>query len=85
MKATGIVRHTDNLGRVVIPKELRRTLGIKEGDPVEIFVNGETVVLKKYSEGCCLCGHDDRPLTNLYPDKPICDACVKRIGKLGKG
>lgn len=48
MKATGIVRRIDDLGRVVIPKEIRRTLGIDEGDPLEIFVNGEQVILKKY-------------------------------------
>lgn len=48
MKATGIVRRIDDLGRVVIPKEIRRTLGIEEGDPLEIFVNGEQVILKKY-------------------------------------
>ena len=50
MKATGIVRRIDDLGRVVIPKEIRRTLRIKEGDPLEIFVDREgEVILKKYS------------------------------------
>jgi AbrB family looped-hinge helix DNA binding protein len=48
MKATGIVRHIDNLGRVVIPKELRNTRSIKNGDPVEIFVDGDCIVLRKY-------------------------------------
>lgn len=48
MKATGIVRRTDELGRVVIPKELRRTFDIKEKDPIEIFVRGETVIMRKY-------------------------------------
>lgn len=48
MKAIGIVRRIDDLGRVVVPKEIRRTLGIEEGDPLEIFVNGEQVILKKY-------------------------------------
>ena len=48
MKATGIVRRIDDLGRVVIPKEIRRTIHIKEGDPLEIFVDGRTVMLKKY-------------------------------------
>ena len=48
MKATGIVRRIDDLGRVVIPKEIRRTLGIEEGDPLEIFVNGGQVVIQKY-------------------------------------
>ena len=49
MKATGIVRRIDDLGRVVIPKEIRKNLRIKEGDNLEIFVEGEEVILKKYS------------------------------------
>ena len=49
MKATGIVRRIDDLGRVVIPKEIRRTMRIREGDPLEIFTNGDGVVFKKYS------------------------------------
>lgn len=48
MKSTGIVRRVDELGRVVVPKELRRTLGINEGDPVEFFASGEQVIIKKY-------------------------------------
>lgn len=48
MKATGLVRAVDNLGRVVIPKELRKTMHIEPGDPMEIFVDGENIVLKKY-------------------------------------
>ena len=49
MKATGIVRRIDELGRVVIPKEIRRTLRIKEGDPLEIFTDRDELMLKKYS------------------------------------
>lgn len=48
MKATGVVRHIDNLGRIVIPKELRNTRGIKDGDSIEIFVDGDCIVLRKY-------------------------------------
>lgn len=48
MKSTGIVRKVDELGRIVIPKELRRTLGIEEKDPVEIFINDNRIVLQKY-------------------------------------
>ena len=50
MKATGIVRRIDDLGRVVIPKELRRKLRIREGDPLEIYTNADQMVLKKYSK-----------------------------------
>ncbi|MGG0257017.1 AbrB/MazE/SpoVT family DNA-binding domain-containing protein [Bacillus toyonensis] len=54
MKATGVTRKVDELGRVVIPKELRNTLGIKEKSPLEIFVEGEDVVLQKYQPvGVC--------------------------------
>lgn len=49
MKSTGIVRRIDDLGRVVIPKEIRRTLGIREGEPLEIFVDDNIVALKKYN------------------------------------
>ncbi|CAM5794762.1 AbrB/MazE/SpoVT family DNA-binding domain-containing protein [Brevibacillus borstelensis] len=79
MKATGIVRKIDHLGRVVLPKELRTTLKINEGDPMEVYVNGETIVLRKYSPGCTLCGNVERPMTNLYQQKTICTACVDII------
>ncbi|MDM5245725.1 AbrB/MazE/SpoVT family DNA-binding domain-containing protein [Lysinibacillus sp. G4S2] len=48
MKSTGIIRKVDDLGRVVVPKELRRTLGIENGDPLEIFIDGDQIILKKY-------------------------------------
>lgn len=50
MKSTGIVRKVDELGRVVIPIELRRVLGIEEKDPVEIYVDGDKIILKKYTD-----------------------------------
>lgn len=57
MKATGVVRRVDDLGRVVIPKVLRRTMGVAEGDPIEMFVDGDLVVMKKYDPECTtLCG-----------------------------
>jgi len=56
MKSTGIVRKVDELGRVVIPIELRRTLDIAEKDALEIFVDGEMIVLKKYAPACIFCG-----------------------------
>ena len=52
MKATGIVRRIDDLGRVVIPKEIRRTMQIKEGDPLELFLEDDKVCFKLYSSGC---------------------------------
>jgi transcriptional pleiotropic regulator of transition state genes len=56
MKSIGIVRKIDDLGRVVLPKELRRTLGINEGDPLEIFTKHDLIILKKYNPGCAVCG-----------------------------
>ncbi|MEK4239094.1 AbrB/MazE/SpoVT family DNA-binding domain-containing protein [Paenibacillus sp. FSL H7-0714] len=80
MKATGIVRRIDDLGRVVLPKELRRTLGIAEGDPIEIFVDGDKIVLKKYNPGCTLCAG----LVGIQylSGKPICTDCLSKIAKL---
>lgn len=59
LKSTGIVRKVDDLGRVVIPMELRRTLGIGEKDPLEIFTDGERIVLQKYAPGCIITGSQD--------------------------
>ncbi|MBG9737115.1 AbrB/MazE/SpoVT family DNA-binding domain-containing protein [Paenibacillus alvei] len=78
MKSTGIVRHLDNLGRLVIPKELRRTLNIDQKDAIEIYTDGDRIVLKKNVSGCCLCGIA-RPLKSLYPDKSICVSCINII------
>ena len=55
MKSTGIVRKVDELGRVVIPIELRNKLDIKVKDPIEIFVDGSSIVLKKYEPNCIFC------------------------------
>ena len=56
MKATGIVRRVDDLGRIVIPKELRDTMDIEEKEPLEIYVEGDKVIFKKYRPGCIFCG-----------------------------
>ena len=77
MKATGIVRKLDQLGRVVLPMELRRTLDISEGTPFEISVEEDTIVLHKYKPGCCFCGGTDG-LLNIG-DKLVCRACAEKI------
>jgi transcriptional pleiotropic regulator of transition state genes len=77
MKSTGIVRKIDELGRLVVPKELRRTLNIEEKDALEIYVDGEQVILKKYEPDCIFCG-DARDVIN-YKGKNICKACLKEI------
>jgi len=60
MKSTGIIRRIDDLGRVVVPKEIRRTLGIREGDPLEIFIQDEMVCYKKYNSKGVLAGLLDK-------------------------
>lgn len=74
MKSTGIVRKVDELGRVVIPVELRRTLGIQEKDPLEIYVDGEKIMLKKYAPGCIFCGNSDN--VQYFKEKHICSDCL---------
>lgn len=77
MKSTGIVRKVDNLGRVVIPTELRKTLALMEGDPLEIFTDGNKIVLKAYKPGCIFCGEIDgvREVAGTL----ICNSCIKKI------
>ena len=78
MKATGIVRRIDDLGRVVIPKEIRRTLRIREGDPLEIFTDREgEIILKKYQPGCIFC-NDARNVT-LFKGKLVCEKCLAEM------
>ncbi|ARF67246.1 AbrB family transcriptional regulator [Paenibacillus larvae subsp. pulvifaciens] len=81
MKSTGIVRKLDELGRVVIPKELRTTLGIGEKDALEIYVDGERIMLKKYNPGCYLCGESDSHLQTFF-DRNICQNCIAKIRNL---
>lgn len=80
MKSTGIVRKVDELGRVVIPIELRRTLNIGEKDALEIFVDGDMVILKKYEPACIFCGQA-KDVRNLK-GKNVCPKCISEIGEL---
>lgn len=77
MKSTGIVRKLDSLGRVVIPKELRRTFNIAEKDALEIYVDGEQIILKKYEPACIFCG-DASDVIN-YRGKNICKHCLEEL------
>ncbi len=74
MKSTGIVRKVDELGRVVLPIELRRTLGIGEKESLEIFTEGDTIVLRKYEPCCVLCGNVKNTIS--YKNKLICPDCI---------
>lgn len=77
MKSIGIVRKVDELGRIVIPMELRRTLGIAEKDAVEIFVDGEQIIMKKYNPSCIFCGEARNVIS--YKGKNICTDCLDEI------
>ncbi len=79
MRSIGIVRKIDELGRIVLPKELRRSLDISEGDPMEIFVDVNTIILKKYEPSCIFCGEARN--VKVYKSKNICNECMDEIKK----
>jgi len=80
MKSTGIVRKVDELGRVVIPIELRRTLQIEHKDALEIYVDGEMIILKKYQPACIFCGNASN--IRHFRDKNICLDCLKEMHQM---
>jgi len=80
MKSTGIVRKVDELGRIVIPIELRRTLDIEEKDSLEIYMNETSIVLKKYEPACIFCGNSKN--VTVYKGKNICPKCLDEIRNL---
>ena len=77
MKSTGIVRRIDNLGRVVLPNELRRLFDIEKEDPVEIFVDDNYIMLKKYQPACIFC-NDAKDVVN-FRGKNICQSCLAEM------
>ena len=80
MKATGIVRKVDELGRIVLPIEMRRTLDIAERDALEIYVEGSSVILKKYKPSCVFCD-SSREIT-VFKGKNVCPKCLKELKEL---
>ncbi|QNU67238.1 AbrB/MazE/SpoVT family DNA-binding domain-containing protein [Ruminiclostridium herbifermentans] len=76
-KATGVVRKVDDLGRVVLPIELRRTFGIEEKDALEIYVDEETIILKKYEPACIFC--NEAKNVEAYKGKNICCNCISEL------
>ena len=79
MKATGIIRHIDELGRIVIPKEMRRKMDIQNNDPVEIFVEGDHILLAKYVPSCIFCAGTEN--IEVFKDKRICLACRRALAE----
>lgn len=80
MKSTGIVRQMDSLRRIVIPMEVRKTMDIREGDGLEIYTEGESIILKKYAPGCTFCGNIEDDM-QIFKGKNICSACKVDIKK----
>ena len=77
MKSTGIVRKVDELGRIVLPIELRRTLDIAEKDCLEIYMDGASIVLKKYQPSCIFC--DEAKDITLFRGKNVCSKCIREL------
>lgn len=77
MKSTGIVRKVDELGRIVLPIEMRRTLDIAEKDALEIYVEGETIILRKYQASCVFCDSAKEILS--FKGRNICADCVSKL------
>ncbi len=79
MKATGIIRKVDELGRVVIPIELRNKFNINEKDELEIYVDSSSIILKKYEPNCIFCGNTKNLIE--YKGKLICSKCAEKLAE----
>ncbi len=79
MKSTGIVRKVDELGRIVLPKELRETFKIDRKDPLEIYVDGDNIILRKYEPACIFCGSANEVVN--YMGKRVCRECIENLKK----
>lgn len=77
MKSTGLVRRLDELGRIVLPSEIRKTLSLENRDPLEIYIDGNSIILKKYEPACTFCG-DARNVVH-FKGKNICSNCVEQL------
>lgn len=80
MKSTGMVRKVDELGRIVLPIEMRRTLDIEEKDALEIYVEGTSIILKKYKPSCIFCDSNKNVVT--FKGKNVCPKCLKELQQL---
>ena len=77
MRSLGIVRKMDQLGRLVIPKETRKMFNLNEGEPVEIFTDGDKIIIKKYNPGCQCCGNTEN--IKEYKGIKICKKCLNEL------
>jgi transcriptional pleiotropic regulator of transition state genes len=81
MKSTGVVRKIDELGRIVLPSELRRVFGIREGDELAISVDGEQIILEKRLDLCLFCGRENPQIS--YKGRSVCESCAGELGQQG--
>ena len=79
MKSTGIIRKVDELGRIVLPIELRRVLDIAERDEVEIYTEGDRIILKKHQNSCVFC-NSVKTLT-IFKEKHVCESCARGLSR----
>ncbi len=79
MRAPGMIRKVDDLGRIVIPAEIRQAMELSKGDPVEMFLQEDQLVLRKFVPSCIFCGGVEGLVT--YSGKNICGNCVDIIKK----
>ena len=77
MKSTGIVRKVDELGRIVLPIEIRKTMDIKEKDSIEIFTDADQIILRKYQPSCIFCGDADNIV--YFNSKRVCTNCIEKL------
>lgn len=80
MKSTGIIRKVDELGRIVLPIELRRTLDIAERDELEIYLENDRIILQKFEPSCIFCGSAQRLIS--YHGKNVCQECVRNMNQV---
>ena len=81
MKSTGVVRKIDELGRIVLPSELRKVFGIREGDELEISVEEDRVILQKRQDLCMFCGAESPEIT--YRERRVCRNCAEELSQVG--
>jgi transcriptional pleiotropic regulator of transition state genes len=81
MKSTGIVRKLDDLGRLVIPREIRKIQGIPNGQPMEVFMDGDNIVIRPYNPGCDFCGSMEH-VKNVDGEHKLCPDCIMKIKRL---
>lgn len=82
MKSTGIIRRVDDLGRVVIPKEIRDLFGIQIKGFIELWIEGKSIIIQKYEESCCFCNSKDN--LKEFKEKLICKDCLEKIQKINE-